>query len=270
MCPLPLSDVFEGLSRSPIYFKRFQELYGAIGKEWSIDFLKPIETDATQQVESFYQQLERIIQTAKSYDEPGMEPIDWAPMVCQVEDALKYTSEINCLLTDATDQCKPHETRDGTGKSSTREHLNYAQHKLLRIEEKLQGLRAFIESEMAKVASKPAMLLCGEAGTGKTHLFADAAKNHLESGCPTILLLGIRFAKGEPWSQMLRMLNLSCTREEFLGALESAAQTTGRRAIIFIDALNEGEGRKIWLTYLPSILECLARYPWVAIAVSVP
>ena len=266
---LPLSDLFEGLSRSPVFFEHFQKLYGDIGKQWSKDFLKPIETAAPEHVESFYQQLEQIIQTAKCYDKPGMEPIDWAPMVCQVKNALKHTSEINCLLTDAINQCNPHETRDGTGKSSKREHLNYAQHKLLCIEEKLQGLRAFIESEMAKVASKSAMLLCGEAGTGKTHLFADAAKNHLESGCPSILLLGNRFTKREPWSQMLRMLDLTCTREEFLSALASAAQTAGRRAIIFIDALNEGEGRCIWKTYLPSILECLARYPWVAIAISV-
>ena len=153
--------------------------------------------------------------------------------------------------------------------SSKRENLKYAQHKLLCIEEKLHVFRTFIVSDMAKLASKPAILLSGAAGTGKTHLFADAAKNHLVSGCPAILLLGNRFTKGEPWSQMLRMLDLSCTRDEFLGALESAAQTTGRRAIIFIDALNEGEGRYLWKTYLPSILECLAHHPWVAIAVSV-
>lgn len=87
--PLPLSNVFEGLSRSPDFFVRFRKAYGDIGKKWSKDILKPIETAALEQVESFHQQLGQVIQTAKSYDKPEMEPIDWAPMVCQVEDALK-------------------------------------------------------------------------------------------------------------------------------------------------------------------------------------
>ena len=266
---LPLSDLFEGLSRSPVFFERFQEVYGAIGKEWEKRYLKPIETDAPQQVESFNHQLEQIIQMAKSFDKPEMGPIDWKPIACQIEDALKCASEIHRLLSEAIDQCKPPERRDNTGELSKRERLNHTQYQLGRIEEKLQGYKEFIESNVAQLAKKPAMLLIGEAGTGKTHLFADAAQNHLESGSPAILLLGNRFSNEEPWTQILRVLDLACTREEFLGALESVAQTTGRRAIILIDALNEGEARSIWKSWLPSIVKCLTRYPWIALAVSV-
>lgn len=269
---IPLADVFEGLSRSPIFFKRYQEAYGEVGKAWSNASLQEIENDAPEIVQSLYRQLEEILNTAKRYDKRGVEPIDWTLMECQIEDALKCISDIHSLLRDLIQKVGDARSPQDSERAGTlsREHrLSGTRHSLWRVREKLEAFREFIKSDIARLANKPAMLLTGEAGTGKTHLFADAANNHLESGCPSILLLGIRFTTEEPWTQILQMLGLSCPREEFLGALESAAQTTGRRAIIFIDALNEGEGRSIWKNYLLSILEWVERYPWVAIAVSV-
>ncbi len=113
------------------------------------------------------------------------------------------------------------------------------------------------------------MLLVGAAGTGKTHMFSDAAKHYVQTDSPAILLLGIEFTKEEPWTQIRQMLDLTCTTQTFLGALEAAGQSAGRRAIIFIDALNEVEDPSKWQTWLPSMLKCLKRYPWIAIAVSV-
>ncbi len=86
---------------------------------------------------------------------------------------------------------------------------------------------------------------------------------------PTVLLLGEHFRDEESWTQIIRQLGLSCTREEFLGALEASAQACGSRAIIFIDALNEGEGRRLWRKYLAGMLTTISRYPWIGIAVSV-
>ena len=267
---LPLSAAFEALSRSPNFFASFQKAYGEIGKEWSKGFLKPIEIDAPQQVENFYKQLEQIIQTAKNYDKPGIEPIDWSLMGCQLREALKYGSDIDYLLTEELHHSESCETgKRTTEEPSKREHLNHARYYLRRIEDKLMAFKAFVESDIARLASQPAMLLVGAAGTGKTHMFSDAAKHHVQTDSPAILLLGIQFTKEEPWTQIRQMLDLTCTREEFLGALESAAQTSGRRAIIFIDALNEVEDSSKWQTWLPSMLKCLKRYPWIAIAVSV-
>ena len=269
---LTLADVFEGLSRSPIFFERYQEAYGEIGKAWSNGSFQEIENDAPEKVQNLYRQLEEILNTAKRYDKPGVEPIDWTLMECQVEDALKCISDVHSLLRDLiqkVDNAKGPQNSQRAGTLSRKHRLSGTQHSLWQVTEKLEGLREFIKSDIARLANQPAMILAGKAGTGKTHLFADAANYHLESGCPSILLLGIRFTKEEPWTQIRRMLDLSCTREELLGALEAAAQCSGRRAIIFIDALNEGEGNSMWKYYLPSMLECVARYPWVAIAVSV-
>jgi hypothetical protein len=187
-------------------------------------------------------------------------------------DALTCASEIGRLIDDLAQKArdsKLDETEEKTRNYSGEDPFGYARHSLWRIEEKLVDFKEFVESDVARLANEPALLLVGFAGTGKTHLFSDAARNHVEGGSPAVLLLGNEFRNEEPWGQILRMLNLSCTREEFLGALESAAQLSGRRAIILIDALNEGVGRSAWETHLPSMLACLARYPWIGVAVSV-
>ncbi len=265
---LPISEVFEGLSRSLAFFERFQEAYGEIGKAWSKGFLHEIENHAPEQMKSLYQQLDQVLKTAKRYDHSGMDSIDWSEMECHAETALKCILDINHVLAKVDLPSDLGETKETTGELPKRERLNYAQYHLRGIKEKLESFREFIKSDIARLANEPAMLLVGHAGTGKTHLFADAANNHIESGSPAVLLLGIEFTNDEPWSQILRLLHLDCTRDEFLGALESAAQSSGMRAVVFIDALNEVEDPEKWQTWLPSMLKCLERYPWIAIAVS--
>ena len=86
---------------------------------------------------------------------------------------------------------------------------------------------------------------------------------------PTVLLIGGQFNHDEPWAQMTGLLGLSCTREEFLGALEAAAQAHHTRAVILIDALNEGQGKALWKKHLAGILLAVSKSPWLGIAISV-
>lgn len=149
------------------------------------------------------------------------------------------------------------------------EDYGYERYHLNELIRYLVTLKDFARSSEAHLSNVSALLLVGNAGTGKTHLFCDAAKRRISSDFPTVLLLGGQFNKDEPWSQIIRLLGLSCTKEEFLGALEAAAQTRGAKALILIDALNEGEGKDIWHKHLAGMLTTLSRYPWIGIAVSV-
>lgn len=269
---LPVSAVFESLSRSPEFLTRFREAYGGIGKAWSRNSLRSLETDAPAKLESLSQQLANLIKVAKNYDRPGIEPVDWGLMRRDASEALKCISDIDSLIYDL--EQKSHESGpEGTGERAKKireeDPFGYARYNLRRIKEKVADYSEFVNSDVAELTNIPALLLVGSAGTGKTHLFCDAAKKLVEASSPTVVLLGNQFRNEDPWAQILRILDLSCSREEFLGALESAAQLSGRRAIIFIDALNEGEGRCIWENYLPSMLVCLARFPWISVAVSV-
>ena len=115
------------------------------------------------------------------------------------------------------------------------------------------------------------LILDGEAGTGKTHLLCDFARERVSSGMPTILLTGQRFqSRDVPWVQALQQLNLAdLDAERFLGGLQAAAQTANARALLIVDAINEGEGPAIWPPHIASFLMQVRRYPWIACVLSI-
>ena len=121
------------------------------------------------------------------------------------------------------------------------------------------------------LANTDVLLIKGDAGTGKTHLLCDLAQTRLATNSPTVLLLGQWFrGSDDPWSQLLQRLDLhSGGAERFVGALEAAAQASNCRALVVIDALNEGKGRDIWPDQLSSFLKRLEQSPWIAVILSV-
>ena len=128
---------------------------------------------------------------------------------------------------------------------------------------------SFVHADV--IATSPLMVLRGVAGTGKTHLLCDLARQRISAAQPTVLLMGQRFVSNEaPWSQALQQLDLSSlSAEEFVGALEAAALASGSRALVMIDAINEGTGRNIWPSHLAAFLMHLERSPWISVVLSV-
>jgi hypothetical protein len=122
-----------------------------------------------------------------------------------------------------------------------------------------------------KMAGANLVLLRGNAGTGKTHLLCDVARERIAAGRPTVLLMGQRFVSNdEPWKQALQQLDLAnLSAGEFVGALESAAEAADSRALVIIDAINEGCGRTIWPSNLPAFLAHVQRSPWIGVVLSV-
>lgn len=115
------------------------------------------------------------------------------------------------------------------------------------------------------------ILLTGKAGTGKTHLLCDVARLRIEAGRPTLLLMGQRFlGTTDPWTQALEQLDLrKYSVEQLIGALETVAQCANCRAMVLVDALNEGAGRNIWPVQLPAFLAKVLHSPWISVILSV-
>ncbi len=141
---------------------------------------------------------------------------------------------------------------------------------LRRLAYELRVTREALE-DADRIAGSALMLLKGAAGTGKTHLLCDLAHQRISDVQPTVLLMGQQFISNEPpRRQALQLLDLGdLTTDEFVGALEAAAQATDSRALVVVDALNEGAGRRIWPTSLAAFVEHLARSPWIGIILSV-
>lgn len=122
-----------------------------------------------------------------------------------------------------------------------------------------------------RIANCRLMLVRGAGGTGKTHLLCDVARHRISAGRPTVLLMGQRFVNLDvPWTQALQQLDLpGLSADEFVGALESAAQVAGCRALLLIDAINEGAGRNLWPSHLAAFLSQLEKSQWVSVVISV-
>ena len=139
-----------------------------------------------------------------------------------------------------------------------------------RLQSKLHEAHSTL-SNADKFANNKLLILNGKRGTGKTHLLCDFAKRRIASKAPTVLLMGQRFVTNDfPWTQLLQHLDLPGVKaEEFVGALETAAQAAGCRALVIIDALNEGQGRSIWPDNLAAFLSTLEKSPWIGVLLSV-
>jgi hypothetical protein len=157
-----------------------------------------------------------------------------------------------------------------SGHTSSRSLFESERYHLRKARRAIDALLAMCCDESASVANSAPLLIHGPAGTGKTHLFCDVVDRAISDGEPCVLVLGEQIVRGDPWPQIFRQLQLDCqTPSELLGALSAAAEAAGRRAVLLIDALNEGEGRDVWLRQLPGFLATIAKYPWVAVAISV-
>ncbi|CAI0887873.1 NACHT domain-containing protein [Serratia fonticola] len=127
-----------------------------------------------------------------------------------------------------------------------------------------------LRSERWQHIDTRALLIVGEAGTGKSHLLADACSHQLQLNRPALMILGGKLPDAEPWGEILKDLDLPrhLQVKHFLGALNAAGESAGVRSLIAIDALNEKNGQSIWPTRLPGLLRDLRDYPWITVVLS--
>lgn len=147
---------------------------------------------------------------------------------------------------------------------------NYALSQLRELYQELQDALRHVEQYQPFVNGK-FVVLTGDAGTGKTHLLCDLAKQRLDQGLPTVILMGQRYLDvSDPWTQTLQQLDIaSWTASEFVGALEIIARRAGRRLLFVLDAINEGAGRKLWPDHLSAFLGRLRDSAWITTVISV-
>src|SRR5215204_976648 len=144
-----------------------------------------------------------------------------------------------------------------------------------RYERKAQSLEASL-FELSEWANGPArsaasagfLLLDGDGGAGKTHLFCHASGQLIEDGHPVLLLLGQWFGGQSPWKTLAeRIGGPGLSIEETVVALEASAEAPNRRMVLMIDAINDGEP-EIWRKHLRELRSRLSRSGWVAVALS--
>ncbi|MGA7326954.1 MAG: hypothetical protein WBX25_21300 [Rhodomicrobium sp.] len=146
----------------------------------------------------------------------------------------------------------------------------WAQENLRKFLNLLTDIRESLLSDPWQLVNAPAVLLTGPAGVGKSHLLADVVEHQIHKGRPAIMVLGSLLIDGEPWRQIMAELDLPATQQvkHFLASLDAAAQASGSRALICVDALNERYGTDIWPSRLAAFLKAAEPFRRICVVLS--
>nr|WP_057927205.1 AVAST type 2 anti-phage system protein Avs2 [Burkholderia ambifaria] len=185
-----------------------------------------------------------------------------------LREAIRCTGD---LLSEYRRQTEAEKALGNTGAAAVmRQEDEYHLHTLRELNAELRAALSHIE-RFRLIASSDLVILTGDAGSGKTHLLCDLAKQRLDKGRPTVVLMGQRFLEAsDPWVQALQQLDLAdWNARNFVKALEVVAQRANSKVLFVIDAINEGAGRQLWPVHLSAFLDRLKASSWISTIISV-
>ncbi|WP_062239948.1 NACHT domain-containing protein [Fictibacillus sp. FJAT-27399] len=180
----------------------------------------------------------------------------------------KYSTYINSLniLNYTVREFNSYINDEGKYRLSSNTPIKKNSKSILKI---LGEIKEYIEYIEPELVNNPYLVIEGEAGIGKSHLLADIAQEKKDDGHIVFLFLGQHFnTKDHPWQQIFNFLEYKGDTDSFLNEINSRSMRTNKRAIIFIDALNEGEGKYFWDKYIVDFIERVRIYPNIAIVMS--
>lgn len=260
---LSLEEVFGGLARSQAYLQFLHKWFSAVPS--SADLVKqfrgygmPVDENL---VSTLCQECDDLHRIDESLDEYGVNefPItDWASTLLRASKAvglLRKEIEVSDGFRNTDDKRDAARYLGEIDRhlKTTPFHLSGGQHQL------------YVEADVRRM-----LLVVGEAGSGKSHLFASVVSSMLDAGMPALLLLGQYFQGTDLRHDLLRTLDMANrTFDEVLGALNAAGETAKTRLVLLIDALNEAENLRKWGGQLAGLLQDMLRYEWLAVGMSV-
>lgn len=267
---LNIAKVFDGIARDEKYKKRFELVYD--------EFLTKVNKSFNYKKKA--NKYEKKILKLTAYLKREYDRIDYREMeevnFIEINKIIRNLQETLWALHSSIEmkienlrQKKKIKDIQYTSDQDIQRFKNY-NYEIRKVLTPLPKLHEFIQSSASVLFNNPILILDGKAGMGKSHLVADLAKIRLLEGKFSILLLGQQFlTRDDPWQQIKAKLDISCSLDEFLGALNSSGQIQGSRIIIFIDALNEGEGKIIWPAYIKGFINRIRKYKWIGLVLTV-
>lgn len=118
--------------------------------------------------------------------------------------------------------------------------------------------------------SQQVLIIRGEAGVGKSQMFAVAAKKLVDSDFGALLLLGTDFINDHTIvAQIPAILGIDLPLDALLHKLEALAIQKQTYSYIFVDAINESTYKNIWKSGLPMLINQLKKCPHIKMAVSI-
>lgn len=261
---LELSEIFEGLGRTEVFKKKVTEVFDKVlikGKK----VLKDQPNDVKESSENLARDFDRLYTLFHSTDFQGIVPIPIADFEKLFESAQNSVGKIY-------DYYIAEEGKLQKEKNDYQFYHKYGSElrQIREFENELYSFQKLIHSSTLKLANNPFLLLDGEAGIGKSHLIGDIVSRRINAKHESVFLLGQHFiTKEDPWTQIIKRLQINSNAEDFLKKLNRFAKESGKRIIIFIDAINEGKGNYFWNDFIKSFINEIKKYEWLGLVLTI-
>lgn len=138
---------------------------------------------------------------------------------------------------------------------------------LRKLQSAMHGINRFLNSPDYGLVENNKLFINGEWGSGKTHFLCDITRKRIESGLPTFFVLAHRLQSG------IKLLDSICGAlnvgniNHVLRDLNQLGRSSGGRALIIIDGINEGD-RIMWRKGLKELVRHVGQYPYIGLVLS--
>lgn len=125
------------------------------------------------------------------------------------------------------------------------------------------------EDEAALIENK-ILVITGEAGMGKSQLFATTVRDIVDNGGYALLLLGHHYnSSNDIMAQIMERFDFSFGFLEFLDILDVLGETKNEIIYIFIDAINETSCKDVWKNGLSKIITEVNKHKHIKLVLSI-
>jgi len=265
---LPITKIFDGLSRDEKFKSQLDILFSKIINEYKSNNSYFTTNSKKVDIAKIISDLSSFKNLFKKLSLDSINNVDFFSLETSLTKNIK---EISAHQHKLYMQQRKAVDKNPDKYKYTIKPFNKEIYYLRKLNEALQDFKEFIDTITCYLVNSPFLILEGRAGSGKSHLLADIVNHRLSNGHLSIFLLGQHFTNDDnPWTQILNnQLRLHINEHIFLGALNAKAESTGKRLIIFIDALNEGIGKNIWPDALKNFVDTVKKYEWLGLVVSI-
>lgn len=259
---LDITEIFSGLGRT-IEFS--EKLYSHIDNFLIKGKKITDRSESSSELISISKHLDEVYRLYFETDLRNPSNIPLAEIINEVNECLELTAKAESKIKNIQEKASDEMIRKNIDYKYT-----YSSREFGEFENECYSLLSFLNSITAKLSNNPFLLLEGEAGIGKSHLLADLVESRRAAGNHSLLLLGQQLTTEEsPWVQILKRLQLKNTSYELLEKLNLFAKSNKNRLLIIIDAINEGNGNKIWEDNINSFVDEFKKFEWLGLVMSV-
>ena len=268
---LPFLRFHDGFTRDQKFSKQINSHYEAVLEKRRRAYLRAKQKELEERVSSLDKAIEAFRKVYENINFSGVDSIPFDAIRRELKCMDEAAREISGQLYEWQEESENVKKEKGDRIDYYSRPYNNELHELRKLSIAIDDFHTFLDSEVCTLANNPYLILVGPAGIGKSHALADIISGRKSNNQTSLLLLGENFSTNEmPWTQILRnQLRFDGNEDTLLGALNAKAESQQSRIIIVIDALNEGNGRRVWPRKLKSFIRSFHRFPWLGVIVSV-